>query len=63
MRVNAWVATASLEDVRRWLAGPDLWLDEQPSSRQLSLDRDWDALHYLLPGSARPGRGPLAFLR
>lgn len=62
MGVRAWVESASPEDVRRWLAGPDVWLDDQPSHRQLDLDRDWDAVHYLLTGSAKPGRGPLAFL-
>ena len=62
MGVQAWVESASLDDVRRWLTGSEAWLDDQTSHCQLHLDRDWDALHYLFTGSARPGRGPLSFL-
>ena len=33
-----------------------------PSQGFVDLDKAWNALHYLLTGSARDGEGPLAFL-
>ena len=52
---------ASPKDIRLWLR-KDADFSDLPSFRELNLDRDWDALHYLLTGSEKPGRGPLAFL-
>ena len=61
MSIHVRLQSASPEDIRRWLQR-DADLTELPSFHELNLDRDWDALHYLLTGSEKPGRGPLAFL-
>jgi hypothetical protein len=34
----------------------------EPAAGFVDLDKAWQALHYLLTGSARDGEGPLAFL-
>ncbi len=62
MSIHVRLQTAAPEDIRRWLREDDVDLSELPSFHELNLDRDWDALHYLITGSEKPGRGPLAFL-
>jgi hypothetical protein len=61
--VNVQIATASPEDLKRYLEEDEVYLDDLPSARTVNLRRDWDALHYLLTGSLAEGRGPLAFIK
>jgi hypothetical protein len=64
MSVHVSIQSASPEDVRRWLRDEeDLFLSDLPSFRELQLERDWDAIHYLLTGSVEPVRGSLSFLK
>lgn len=64
MSIHVSIRTASPDDIRAWLDSDEFVdLSDLPSCRVLPLDRDWDALHYLLTGSVSSGRGPAAFLK
>lgn len=62
MSIHVYVRSASPADIRQWL-DRDEDRENLPSFRELSLGRDWDALHFLLTGSVSGGRGPRAFLK
>jgi hypothetical protein len=63
MSVNIQISTVSLEDVQHWLRNDEVYFDDLPSVQTVDLERDWDALHYLLTGSVAPGRGSIAFIK